>query len=436
MRRDEAAVIHRDKSYTFSDMLNRVSQWRARLAEHGFRPGEVVSVVGDYSADSLAAVLALIENRNIVAPVTRHYEPHFEEYWDISQTSRVVDIGDGEYRISDRPADPRTVILLPELIDAGRPGLVLFTSGSTGKPKGVVHDFDKLLSKFETADKRFTTLCFLMFDHIAGIDTYLYCLFSGGAAVLPDSRNPGYICGLIEKYGVEVLPTSPTFLNLLSLSEEYENFDLSSLKIITFGSETMPDYLLKRVIEIFPSVKVVQKYGVTELGSPPSKSDKADPSWIKLDSENFKVKIIDNIMYVKAKTAMLGYLNAPQPFTEDGWFCTGDAVEVHGEFIKILGRESDIINVGGEKVYPSEVENVILQMDNVLDVAVFGVKNPLIGNMVCAKVQLVEDEPLRDFTGKLKAFCRDRLEPYKIPVKISLVSEDQHSPRFKKLRKQ
>ena len=100
--------------------------------------------------------------------------------------------------------------------------------------------------------KKFTTLCFLMFDHIAGVDTYFYSLFSGGTAVFPTSRNTGYICRLIEKYKIEVLPTSPTFLNLLLLSEDYKKYNLSSLKVITFGSEKISDHILNNII--YPSM--------------------------------------------------------------------------------------------------------------------------------------------------------------------------------------
>ena len=106
---------------------------------------------------------------------------------------------------------------------------------------------------------------------------------------------------------------------------------------------------------------------------------KENPIWIKMDSDQFKIKIVDGTLFVKAETAMLGYLNASSPFTEDGWLKTGDAVEVDGEYIKTLGRKSEIINVGGEKVYPQEVENVIQEMDNVIEVTVYREKNSIIG---------------------------------------------------------
>ena len=119
-----------------------------------------------------------------------------------------------------------------------------------------------------------------------------------------------------------------------------------------------------------------------------SKSKKDDSLWVKVGGEGYETRVIDGMLEIKAKSAMLGYLNAPSPFTEDGWFKTGDSVEVNGEYIKILGRKSEIINVGGEKVYPQEIENVILKIDNVAEVTVYGERNPIIGNIVSAKILL------------------------------------------------
>jgi len=131
---------------------------------------------------------------------------------------------------------------------------------------------------------------------------------------------------------------------------------------------------------------------------------------------------------------MLGYLNAPSPFTDDGWFMTGDQVEVNGEYFKILGRKSEIINVGGEKVYPAEVESTILEMDNVMEVTVFSEKNPIVGNIVCAKVRLKQEENTKEFSNRLKNFCRGKLKNFMIPVKVIVAQESQFSERYKKLR--
>jgi len=238
----------------------------------------------------------------------------------------------------------------------------------------------------------------------------------------------------VEKYEVELLPTSPTFINLILLSEAYKRYKVDSLRTVTYGTEPMPESTLKRFHDLFPHIRLQQTYGLSEVGILRSKSKGSDSLWVKVGGEGFETRVVDGILQIKAKSAMLGYLNAPSPFTQDGWFNTGDSVEVDGEYMRILGRKSEIINVGGEKVYPGEVESVIHGVENVAEVTVHGEKNPIMGNIVCAKVRLLRNEDPKEFTKRLKKYCRERLESYKVPVKVAVENERQHSNRFKKIR--
>jgi acyl-CoA synthetase (AMP-forming)/AMP-acid ligase II len=196
----------------------------------------------------------------------------------------------------------------------------------------------------------------------------------------------------------------------------------------------MPESTLKRIKEIFHSVKLQQTYGLIELGVLRSKSKSDDSLWVKIGGEGYSTRVVDGILQIKADSAMLGYLNAPSPFTDDGYFITGDAVSVDGDYIKILGRKSELINVGGEKVYPAEVENVIIQFQNVDDATVFSEKNPITGNIVCAKIRVNRPVDKKEFVKKLKKYCRERLKSYKVPVKVIITNEVQHTERFKKKR--
>ena len=193
---------------------------------------------------------------------------------------------------------------------------------------------------------------------------------------------------------------------------------------------------VKTLNKIFPHVKIQQTYGLIELGVMRSQSEKNDSLWVKVGGEGYKTRIVDGILQIQAESAMLGYLNAPSPFTEDGWFITGDEVLQKGDYIKILGRKSEIINVGGEKVFPAEIESVIQELDFVSDVEVFAEKNPILGNIVCAKVKIDKKSCFDGAESEIKLFCRTKLEPYKIPIKVKLVNHDIHSFRFKKNRMQ
>src|SRR5262249_37909483 len=158
---------------------------------------------------------------------------------------------------------------------------------------------------------------FLLLDHIGGINTLFHGLATGGTIVTTRDRSPEAICRTIARHRVEVLPTSPTFLNLPLLSGEYQRHDLSSLRLITYGPELMPASTLERLHELFPNVRFQQTYGLSELGILRSKSREDGSLWVKVGGEGYETKVVDGVLWIKAQSAMLGYLNADNPFDAD-----------------------------------------------------------------------------------------------------------------------
>jgi acyl-CoA synthetase (AMP-forming)/AMP-acid ligase II len=243
------------------------------------------------------------------------------------------------------------------------------------------------------------------------------------------------VCAAIAAHKVELLPTSPTFLNLLLVSEAYRQYDLSSLKLVTYGTEMMPQRTLDRLTELLPNVTFQQTYGLSELGILRSKSERSNSLWVKVGGEGFETKIKDGALWIKAHSAMMGYFNAPSPFDEDGWMNTGDMVEAQGDYVRFLGRASEIVNVGGRKVYPAEVEDALLAIPNVRDVTVSAEPHPITGNIVVARFNLLKPEEVSSFRKRVREFCRGRLDAFKIPARIEIVDADQFSGRFKKMRR-
>jgi acyl-CoA synthetase (AMP-forming)/AMP-acid ligase II len=405
------------------------------LDDHGVASGEVVSLDGDYSPGAIAQLLALIDCGCIAVPLSAAARLQREEFLEIAEVQHSIRMADDDkYSIETRERTPANA-LLRRLAAENDPGLVVFSSGSTGKSKAALHNFRLLLEKFKVRRRSFRTITFLMLDHLGGINTLLYVLSNGGAAIALSSRDPEEVCALIEKYGVELFPTSPTFLNLLLISEAWRNHDLSSLKRVTYGTEVMPESLLRRIHEILPGVELQQTYGLSELGVLRSKSRDSSSLWMKVGGEGYETRVKDATLWIRARSAMLGYLNAASPFDEEGWFNTGDEVEVDGDYLRILGRKSEIINVGGEKVYPAEVEAALLTMPNVAEVSVTGEPSPFTGNSVTARFNLREPEEPAVFRQRVRAFCMGKLAPYKTPTKILIVHGNQYSERFKKMRR-
>ena len=122
-------------------------------------------------------------------------------------------------------------------------------------------------------------------------------------------------------------------------------------------------------------------HALTEIAALPRMESRPDGAlWMKLADQNFDMRVRDGLLHLRSEYAMIGYLNAPDPFDAEGWLNTGDAVQVDGDWIRVLGRASDLINIGGEKVFPAEVEEVLQRADNVLDATCFGEADPLLGS--------------------------------------------------------
>ena len=155
---------------------------------------------------------------------------------------------------------------------------------------------------------------------------------------------------------------------------------------------------------------------------------------MRVGGEGFETRVVDGVLWIRSDYAMVGYLNAPSEFDAEGWFNTQDQVEVDGSYFKILGRVTDIINIGGQKVYPAEVEDVILELENVADVAVFGEAHAFLGQMVVAKVVLEAPEPAEALKKRIRQACLARLASYKAPAKVQIVPGPLHTARQKKTR--
>jgi len=432
--KNKDALLWRDVTYTYKDLLEKVKYWKEHLEKNEIQPGTIVGLEGDYSLNTIAILLCLIEMNCITVPFDYYQQRRNQEKYSIAKLESLIIVKEND-EVSFKKRNQKPDYEYYEILkNDNRPGLVLFTSGSSGEPKAAVHDFSKLLEKFKTKRKSLRTLNFFLFDHWGGLNTMFHTMANGGIVIPVIDRKPDVVCKLIEKYKIELLPASPTFLNLLIISGAYQRWDLSSMKVISYGAEPMPKSTLFKLNQLFPKVKLLQTYGLIELGVLRSKSKSNESLWVKVGGEGYETRVVDGILHIKAKSVMLGYLNAPSPFTEDGWFITGDEVLQNGDYIKILGRKSEMINVGGEKVYPAEVESVIQEMDNVAEVTVYGEKNPIIGNIVCASVRLISNEDPNVFISRLKKYCHGKLQKFKIPMKIDIVDEQLYSERFKKKR--
>ncbi|MBA7583398.1 D-alanine--D-alanyl carrier protein ligase [subsurface metagenome] len=329
------AIICDNKIYSYKYLLDRYYFWKDFLNKR-IKKGKVVAVQADYNPDSVTLMLALIENANIFVPFS-HSNKDIKKKLEIAEAEYFIKFKNFNYNLIETNIKI-SHNLIKKLKQRNHPGIIVFSSGSTGEPKAAIHDFTNLLNKFKVERKTLRTIIFLLFDHWGGINTLLYIFSNAGLIGVPVGRLPDKVCEFIEKYKIELLPTTPTFINLILMSRAYNKYNLSSLKIVSYGTEAMPGSTLKFFHDLFPNVKLKQTYGLTELGVMRTKSKSSDSLWLKVGGEDYKTKVIDNILFIKAKSSILGYLNAEPPFDKDGWYNTGDKIEQDGDWIKFLGR--------------------------------------------------------------------------------------------------
>ena len=430
---DAIAIIDKDNRYTYAELCANISKMQHFLAINEIKNQEVIAVIADYSMQSVALFFALLENQNIIVPIAAKNSNEIDAKLIQSYADKAINGNDlGVLSIENRKPKHDLIKAIQKKHSSG---LILFSSGQTGAPKAMIYDLDNLITPFKlkkTISSKM--LVFLVFDHIAGISTLLNALASGSTAIFPENREPDYIAGLIDKHKISVLPASPTFLKLLLLSESHNKFCLASLKMITYGTEPMPQSLLDRLHTVFPSVLFLQTFGTSETGKVRVVSLASDSLYMKIVDPYVEYKIADSgELLLKSKTQIAGYLDHDMSAFNNGWYQTGDLVEKGpDDYFKIIGRLKELINVGGSKVVPGEVENVLLEMSQIEDCLVYGEKNAITGQIVVAKVVLKQSSG--NIKSEIRSYCRGKLAKYKIPVKIYVSNKLDFSERFKKLR--
>jgi len=416
---DHPFLIHVGQELRFSDIA---SQNPIDLRE--IKGGDVVAIVGDFNPSSILTLLQLIDLGAIVVPLTKETASEHEYFFDAALVDVIIKDG----IVKRRPGE-RTHELIEGLRANKHAGLVLFSTGTTGRPKAILHDLTVFLRRFETPRPTLRTINFLLFDHIGGVNTLLHTLFNKGVIIAPETRTVTSILDTCRKYDVEVLPTTPTFLRLLLMSGAVPDQVPSSLTIITYGTERMDQPTLDELCRLLPAIDFRQTFGMSELGILRVKSEARNSLFMKIGGEGVETRVVNNVLQIRSASRMLGYLNAPSPFDSEGWYDTKDVIEEKNGMYKIVGRISDIINVGGLKFMASEVERVALEFPNVSLVSAYPRRNPITGEHVELKVEPTKENSVdRD---ALVAFLKSRLQPHMVPKRI-IIEGIRVGHRFKK----
>lgn len=291
--------------------------------------------------------------------------------------------------------------------------ITIFTSGTTGQPKEVTHSVETLMRAVRRGEKYSGQVWAYAYNptHMAGLQVFFQALFNQNLIVNVFNAGRNEVYQLIERYSISHISATPTFYRLLAPSEKV----YTSVKRVTLGGEKSDSRLYDFIHSVFPEAKINNIYASTEAGS--LFAAKGDCFQIPDPLRN-KFKIVDGELLIH-----YSLLGRSENFHLDGEFYhSGDLVEwvnANNGLFRFKGRVNELINVGGYKVNPIEVEAVINSLDGVTQSLVYGRANSILGNILCAEVQMEEGKVKTE--REIRQYLIDRLQDYKIPRIIKFV---------------
>jgi acyl-CoA synthetase (AMP-forming)/AMP-acid ligase II len=427
----------------------RVARASAHLARLGVGPGDVVAIALPNRIELIVSLFAAWRLGAAATPVNPALT-RAEMQYQVDDAGAKVVIGEGLeldatiVEVDALAAEP-TLHTAPPDVRPDALALLIYTSGTTGKPKGVMLDHANIAAMCDmtrtglgiTAGDH--SLLILPLFHVNGIVVgTLAPLLAGGQVTVAGRFSPKTFFGLVERIRPTYFSAVPAIYAMLTSLPEAATADTSSLRLVVCGAAPMPAELIARV-ENTLGVVLVEGYGLSE-GSCASTLNPYDgvrkPGTVGLPLPGQEVRVVDHLgrplpqgergeVVIRGANVMRGYLNRPDDTAKtiiDGWLHTGD-VGIFDEdgYLRIVDRIKDMIIRGGENIYPKEIETALYGHDGVLEVAVVGRPDDVLGEVVVAYVSA---RPDADVTAEeLHALCAERLAKYKRPALIEVLDE-------------
>jgi long-chain acyl-CoA synthetase len=422
---DKTALIFEHHRYSFKDLVDKTHQYLKILNQ--YEDGFVIAIIEEYGIDSIACLFACLLSKKIAMPISNVIAS--------SAGMKFVDIIFDKGNFVKNPNTPKSShSLLENIKAANHSGLIYLTSGTGGEPKVVLHDFNLFFEVMVKPKNQCTTILYLKFDHFGGFNSLLPFLINGSTVIIPKNKNPEFIFSLIEKFSVNLLPVTPTFLSMSLAMGILEKYNLSSLQTITYGAEPCQNEVLISWKKYLPNVIFHQTYGMTETGTLKSKNKNDNFLYISFNQDDIKFRIINGKLEIKPRYLMLGYLNAPSPLTEDNYLVTNDLAESSPDgYLRIYGRQSELIYISGEKISPHEVEQCIMKYPGIFSVKVYGRTDTFFGTILCADIYIDEKIKNSNIENEIQLFCVEYLPLFKVPAIINLY-DPISSNEVKKIR--
>ncbi len=338
--------------------------------------------------------------------------------------------------------------------------ILMYTAGTTGRPKGVPLTHNSfatyVMSNVTPVDLEIeeTNLLTVPLYHVAGIQAVMAAIYGGRTLAMMRQFEVGEWMKTVQKEKANRAMLVPTMLKRVIDDPDFDKYDLSSLKVITYGAAPMPFEVIKKAIDVFPGVMFINAFGQTETASTitalgpedhvitGSEEEKAKKlkrlqSSIGRPMDDVEIKVVDEEgnevpmgevgeILAKGPRVMSGYWKdeekTAKALTSDGWLRTGDKGYIDEEgYIYLAGRGDDMIIRGGENISPEEVEDVLYSHPKIDDAAVIAISDPEWGQEPKAIVVLKKGQTATP--EEIMEFCREKLSSFKRPRYVAFIDE-------------
>lgn len=432
---DRPFLIERDGTVTYGQAARWVAEEARRIADvvGAERPRYLL-----HARDGAALAVALLAGAALGAEtcvVNRAYAP--EEVGRAAERFRFGHaITDADLSgtglccapLSIRPPADDGAATLADHPDARH---IVMTTGTTGAPKGAVYRWPDLLAQIRVREDQAESRFLLAYplNHFAGLQMLLHALANGAALVIPPSLQMADVVEAMARHAVDRASATATFWRFLVGYCGGRAPEGVSLKSITIGGEASTPALLEQLAAMFPGAPVSQVYASTEAGSCFSVRDlrRGFPAaWLDDPARDPQLRVEEGELHIRSGRSMLGYYDPETGVVNEvqgRWFPTGDLVRVEGDRVVFLGRKTEAINVGGVKVHPPEVEEVVQRVPGVSLARVYGRPNPVTGHIVAVDVVPADGAEPEALKAAIRDACAAALSRYQTPRLIRIVDE-------------
>jgi long-chain acyl-CoA synthetase len=441
-----------DVTMSWEELDTSTSRLAGWFLDQGLRSGDRVAIHWPNRLETVQLFFGLWKAGLIAVPINTRLKPaeishildHSQArmcFSDAALAPLAAEAGAGNV-LSELPRLEATDVTLPE-VDPDQPSAILYTSGTTACPKGVTHTHRTLIEnsrligvfadRLDSSD-RFLVITQMM--HAAGLLCTLLAIQSGGSAVLIPGFVPAAVLDAIEQFGCTYSAAFPALIHAIAEEQVRKPRDVTSLRTLMVGGDSMPVNLQERVQRLF-GVAPQECYGMTEA-VPLTANPKGaiQQGSLGVAPPEVQVRVVDlndcdvpdgetGEMAVRNPGNCIGYWNDPdasRALLRHGWLYTGDLASRDSDgYYWFKGRKKEIIIRGGSNISPQEVEEALYQHPSIMEVGVVGTPEPILGERVIAFVSLRPTDAASE--KELIEFARQRLADYKTPERILFIPQ-------------